>query len=179
VAAPHSNGQLSNAKPIISLRPAVATDAEEIARVRHSAIHRIAAAAYPPEAIEAWSGTLDERRYQRFRDVISGGEERIYIAEHASTVVGFGSVIPARNELRAVYVDGDWVRCGVGTAIVQCLEAVAREFGCTCLDLESSLNAKEFYLAHGYVELSQATHGLRDEYAMACVVMRKSIAIAS
>jgi putative acetyltransferase len=125
--------------------------------------------------IDAWAGALEERRYQRFRQVIGDGQEIMYVAEHQSKIVGFGSVIPANNELRAVYVDAHWVRCGVGSAILRQLEATARERGCPFLKLESSLNAREFYLAHGYVELARANHGVADDYEMACIVMRKRI----
>jgi GNAT superfamily N-acetyltransferase len=158
------------------MRPAVVSDAEAIARVRHSAINRIAADAYPKQAIDAWSGTLDERRYQRFREIIADGQELMYVAEHRSTIIGFGSVIPSRNELRAIYVDGDWVRCGVGAALLSQLESVARHLGCKCLELESSLNAWEFYSVHGFIELGRATRGASDAYEMACISMRKPLA---
>lgn len=155
------------------------SDAEFIARVRHSAINRIAVAAYPRELVDAWAGALDERRYRRFREVIAGGEELMYVAENRSTIVGFGSVIPTRNELRAIYVDGSWVRSGVGAAILKQLESVALKVGCEYLELQSSLNAKDFYLAHGYIELAQTTHGVGDAHDMACIFMRKQIACTS
>jgi GNAT superfamily N-acetyltransferase len=170
---------VSHEKPTLLLRPAVVADAEFIARVRYSAINRIAVAAYPRALVEAWAGALDERRYQRFRDVIAGGPELMYVAENRSAIVGFGSVIPTRNELRAVYVDGSWVRCGVGAAILKQLESVALKVGCEYLELQSSLNAKDFYLAHGYIELAQATHGVGDAYDMACIIMRKQFACAT
>jgi putative acetyltransferase len=162
-------------RPSLHLRPAAEADAEFIARVRHSAIREIAAAAYPREIIDAWSGPLTEARYQRFRQVIAGGSELMYVAEHQSRIVGFGSVIPAKNELRAIYVDPTWVRCGVGSAILRQLETVALESECRYLQLEASVNAKEFYLARGYIQLAEATHGVADDYAMACIVMRKPI----
>ena len=162
-------------KPALLLRPAVASDAEIIARVRHSAVNGIAVAAYPRELVDAWAGALDERRYRRFREVIAGGQELMHVAEHRSTILGFGSVIPTRNELRAIYVDASWVRCGVGAAILKQLESVALKARCPYLELESSLNAKDFYLAHGYVELAHATHGVGDAYDMACILMRKQM----
>jgi putative acetyltransferase len=162
-------------KPTLIIRPAIVSDAEVIARVRHSAITTIAADAYPKEAIDAWSGALDEHRFQRFRELIAGGQELMYVAEHRSKIIGFGSVIPSRNELRAIYVDGDWARCGVGAALLKQLELVARHVGCKYLELESSLNALEFYSVHGFIELARATHGVSDAYDMACISMRKPI----
>lgn len=163
-------------KPSLDLRPATEADAEFIARVRHSAIQEIAAAAYPREIIDAWSGPLTEAKYQRFREVICAGRELMYVAEHRSRIVGFGSIIPGNNELRAIYVDATWVRCGVGSAILRQLETVALECECQYLQLEASVNAKEFYLAGGYFQLAEATRGVGDHYAMACIVMRKPIA---
>jgi putative acetyltransferase len=163
---------------VFHVRPAMDADAEHIARVRYSAIQQIAASAYPRDTINAWSGPLNEEKVRQFRQVIAGGQELLHVAEHQSRIVGFGSIIPARNELRAIYVDAEWVRKGVGGAILHHLEGSALHSKCPHLQLEASVNAKEFYLAHGYVELQTATHGFGDNYTMACIVMRKSFARA-
>ncbi len=163
-------------KSVFHVRPVIEADAERIAHVRYSAIQQIAANAYSRDTINAWSGPLNEDKIQQLRQVIAGARELMCVAEHRSRIVGFGSIIPARNELRAIYVDTEWVRNGVGRAILQHLEATALDSKCPRLQLEASVNAKEFYLAHGYGELQTATHGVGDNYTMACVVMRKSIA---
>lgn len=161
---------------VYHVRPAIDADAEHIARVRHSAIQQIAANSYSRDTINAWSGPLNDDKIQQFRRVIAGAKELMCVAEHRSRIVGFGSIIPASNELRAIYVDAEWVRNGVGRTILHHLEAAALDCKCPHLQLEASLNAKEFYLAHGYVELQTATHGVGDSYTMACIVMRKRIA---
>ena len=63
---------------------------------------------------------------------------------------GLGALVVSRSELRACYVVPEAARSGVGTALVNEIERIAREHGLTHLQLESSINAEPFYRAVGY-----------------------------
>jgi hypothetical protein len=90
--------------PFPFIRVAVEQDAEAIARAHYSAVHETAVTSYPKHVLSDWAPPLDESRIQRFRAAIAGGHELFRVAEDHSGVVGFGSIVPAACELRAVYV---------------------------------------------------------------------------
>jgi putative acetyltransferase len=68
----------------------------------------------------------------------------VLVAESNSRIAGFGMIVPADEELRAVYVDPAFGRQGVGTAILHRLEQTARERSVDRLNLSSSINAEAF-----------------------------------
>jgi putative acetyltransferase len=164
-------------EPAYTLRLAAAADAEAMVRIHHAAVHETASACYPPEVLDAWASQLTEASYERMRQELATGDGRIdVVAELNSQIVGFGMVIPEGQELRAVYVDPQFGRRGVGAAILSHLEQLAIQCGIERLDLESSLNAEAFYSRHGYQVVERGMHRFRSGHQMACVVMTKSLA---
>lgn len=65
------------------------------------------------------------------------------------TMVGFA--LRARTTLALCYVVPGALHQGVGRALLQHVEAHAREVGLATLDLESTRTAEPFYRRHGYV----------------------------
>lgn len=116
------------------------------------------------------------------------------MAERERTVVGFGHLVPpaareaesadpvdpegpapAEGEVTAIYVHGDHAREGVGSALLEHLQRVARQQGLDALALTSSLNAVGFYERHGYERVREATHETTREAELDVVVMRKRL----
>lgn len=159
------------------VRPAVAADAAAIVAVHHAAVHRSAAAAYPRETLDAWSGPPGEARFRRMREVIEEGDELVLVAEvEGSRIVGFGAVIPRLEELRSLYVDPDAGGRGVGTRLLAALERLAVERGLARLTLNSSVNAEGFYRRAGYATVERGVHRLGSGHELACVRMVKAMA---
>ncbi len=69
-----------------------------------------------------------------------------------------GAILSKNAELRACYVAPEAARKGVGSALVLELEQVAREQGMAYLELDSSLTAEPFYVAHGYEVRGHGEH---------------------
>jgi len=157
----------------IKLKMADVSDAEDIMNIHFSAIHKTALPYYPNEIIENWACAKTPERLKQIIDAIQGGEEIFVVATRNGRTVGFGSIIPKRNELRAVYVHPDLGRQGVGTQIISVLERLAVERGLKELDLDASLNAERFYLKNGYSAMERGIHELRSGHKMPCVKMRK------
>jgi putative acetyltransferase len=155
------------------VRRGIETDAEGMARVHFEAVQGTARAFYPPEVIESWAQLPDQPRQEQFRRAISGGEEVFVVAEGDEGIVGFGSLAPGLQELRAVYVDPRVGRRGAGGRILAELERLAADHGIHVLHLDSSLNAEAFYARHGYEVVGRGTHRLSSGSEMACVSMRK------
>ena len=168
-------GLVSNEGTLIRIRPAVEADATGLSRVHFAAVRRTAAPFYPTDVIERWSPAPDERRREQFRSAIVGNDELFLVAERGGEVVGFGSIVPSSEELRAVYVHPDVGRSGVGGAILRGLEELAMARGLWRLQMDASLNAEAFYSRQGYEVIERGIHRMGAGVGMACVKMRKSL----
>lgn len=165
--------------PSIILRDAVVGDAAGMVRVHYRAVHVTAAGVYPPDVLRSWSPAPESSaRRGRFERALAAGEERFIVALTGEGLVcGFGVVLPAAGELRAIYVDPAFGRRGIGAAILARLERIAADRGCERLRLDASLNAEAFYSRHGYAVESRGTHRLADGAEMACVKMFKRLTL--
>ena len=65
-------------------------------------------------------------------------------------IVGWGSIYLNENVLAATFVDPDYTGQGIGRAIVEKLEAIARQEDVEELTVPASLNAVGFYETLGY-----------------------------
>lgn len=59
--------------------------------------------------------------------------------------------------IRAMYTHPEWVRCGVGTFLLELGESAARDAGFRTIELGSTVPGEPFYLARGYKEVSRDT----------------------
>jgi putative acetyltransferase len=157
------------------IRPATTADAEAIIDLHFAAVHETAATFYPREVLDTWSRQPDEARYQRIRDAVTKGEELFLVAQDASGVVGFGSIVPSAQELRAVYVHPKAGRRGVGARILAELERLAIDCDVSQLQMAASINAEAFYRRAGYEIVERGVHRLGGGVEMACVRMKKHL----
>ena len=91
-------------------------------------------------------------------------------------VLGFSSHRSDGEEHRtAVYVRGEAVRLGIGSALFRAAEAAAIGAGATSIHVDASLAAVEFYKANGFAEVGRGEHRLWSGRSMACVFMKKGL----
>ncbi len=163
----------------IVVRPARPGDGTAILVVHRRAIHEIACADYPNEVLAAWGPQLPEVALPQqgaiFDRKIELGEI-VLVADVDGVIAGFGEIAPASCLLVAVYVNPDFKRQGVGKALLRELERIAQEQSVPYLQMDSSLTAAPFYATHGYRNLGQGFHRLRNGGMMKCVKMRKDLA---
>ncbi len=160
----------------VHLRPGTVADANDLVRVHFVAIHGTASKAYPADVLFCWVvAPDDEQRCAVTRETIERGDELFVVAEVDGVVCGFGSIVPASEELRAVYVDPSIGGGGVGSAILRRLEELASDRGLPKLQMDASINAEGFYSKHGYAVSHRGMHRLADGVEMACVTMSKGI----
>jgi putative acetyltransferase len=72
------------------------------------------------------------------------------VAELDGRLVAFGQLDPRDGRLRALFVDADRQRRGVGAALLAEVEARAARRGCTRVHGAMSLNAVSFYTSAGF-----------------------------
>lgn len=153
---------------LIRLEPARPGDAGAIVAVHHAAIRGTAVSFNGPEVIDAWAPLLVRPEWvAALAARIASGEEEAVIARAGDAyVAGFGSIVPALAELRAVDVDPAHGRAGTGGLILRELERRARGHGLSELRMHASLNAEAFYRRHGYEVLGFGEHVLRSSVRM-------------
>lgn len=81
-------------------------------------------------------------------------EGRTYVAEEDGSVVGFATWARANGtiELEDLFVDPDWRRRGIATALVSRIVDVLRARGERCLEVTANPHAAGFYSAAGFVD---------------------------
>lgn len=157
----------------VFVRPLRDDEARTFLEIHGRSVRGLAAAHYAADVIAAWAGPApisDEtvRRFLRNPD-----HEIRLLAELNGQPVGLGAVVVDNTELRACYVVPEAARRGVGSALVQEMERIARDRGLTHLELHASVNAEPFYAALGYEAGERGDHILRSGLRMAAVKMRK------
>ena len=85
-------------------------------------------------------------------------EGRTYVAEEDGSVVGFATWAEADGtiELEDLFVDPDWRRRGVATALVSRIVDVLRAQGVECLEVTANPHAQGFYSAAGFIDCGTA-----------------------
>ncbi len=80
---------------------------------------------------------------------------RSLVAVVEGRVVGFASVDPVDDglELEALFVDPDWMRHRVGTALLAAVAERARRTGLSMITVDANVHAVEFYERAGFLEV--------------------------
>ena len=77
--------------------------------------------------------------------------------------------------IRAMYTHPSWIRCGVGSYLLELSEASARKAGFTTIELGATLPGEPFYLARGYRELSRVSALAMNGAANVVIKMTKAL----
>ena len=90
-------------------------------------------------------------------------EGRTHVAEEGGSVVGFATWAETDGgmELEDLFVDPNWMRRGIATALVTRIVDVLRSRGADTLEVTASPDALAFYRAAGFVDIgvTQTTFG--------------------
>lgn len=170
----------------VQVRPAEPDDANDVVAVHRAAVRELAASAYDDEVLEAWVAPLDPADYD-----LDPEDGRFLVAERPDRadagVVGFGEVrfeppeyvdADVDGEVRALYVAPEHARCGVGTALLSELHAVARDAGVDVLGALASVNAVPFYRSRGWEVVAERTHAFGGEVEAPAVELRAASSVA-
>jgi ribosomal protein S18 acetylase RimI-like enzyme len=159
------------------IRLATLEDAEAMMHCRLAAITVSAASAYSQDIVKDWAQTFSKSRIQGFQNAILSNNETLYVAIVDDRVVGFGCLIPNKQEVTGVYVHPDYGQRGIGRQLLKRMIQQAQEMKLRRLHLHASLNAVPFYSACGFTVIKQDVHRLRSGREMPCALMEKTLPV--
>ncbi|XRD81733.1 GNAT family N-acetyltransferase [Dyella halodurans] len=151
------------------IRKANLDDAPGIFALRREAILAQCRGHYPPRDLEIWtSGAMSEAFARRV-------EELFYVVDVDARMAGCGMIDLSTGKIDAVFVRPEYMRRGVGRAIMDHLEHLALRAGLAKLHLEATLNAAPFYLALGFQPEGDKLYRSSLGVSLACVSMSKPL----
>ena len=150
----------------VLIRLARSEDSNDIVRLQLNSLKNLSAQDYSPRQLQA---LLDSKRCPRSWD------ETIFIAEIDRQIVGFASLLKSHNIIGAVFVDPHFVRRGVGTKLLQFIEAKAINKNIKVLWVCSSLTGHAFYKANGYQTISKIKLYRNLATPIPCIRMKKRL----
>lgn len=131
------------------LRPYKPSDCSALARLFYETVHRVNAADYTPEQLDAWAtGQVDEAAWNE-----SFLRHTTFVAEADGTILGFGDM-DGTGYLDRLYVHHAHQREGIATAICDALEQAVPS---ACYTTHASITAKPFFMQRGYRVVRQQT----------------------
>ncbi|GAA0230956.1 GNAT family N-acetyltransferase [Halobacterium noricense] len=156
-----------------SIRPATEADAESILDLHVASIRAFGPERYRDEQVEAWATKpLGSAPY---RESVRNEFEHLVVAEVDDEIAGFGRLDYGNAVVDAVYVHPDFVRDGVGSALLSHLETEAAAKNIESLSLRASLNAVPFYEQAGYERVETVAHETTGGVELASVEMTKTL----
>lgn len=149
------------------------SDAEAFVQILRDSIREVASVDYPRAVIDGWAPEVTERSI-RFTVANPENELRV-VAEIDGQIVGIGATMIEKRQLRACYVSPVGLRKGVGTAIVNRLEEIAKENGLNRFELDATITAEPFYQKLGYTSVRRMRHQTSAGTDMDAVFMTKNL----
>lgn len=155
----------------MKIRKASDADKENISKLHISSIKRLCSKHYTDEQLNAWTSVLTPSVYDQAL------KEKLFLVAHDSNqeLKGLGILDIQNAEISAIYIHPDAVRNGIGTELLYELEKAARNSNVVKISVHSTLNARGFYLRHGYLEHGFTFYRLSNGEKLECVQMFKNL----
>jgi GNAT superfamily N-acetyltransferase len=109
-----------------------------------------------------------------------GKRKTLYGGDHtAGRDDSYGDPAVDAARIRAMYTHPAWVRCGIGSLLLDLGEAAAREAGFRTIELGSTLPGEPFYLARGYKEVQRVTNVAANGAENVVIKMIKNLSVST
>jgi N-acetylglutamate synthase-like GNAT family acetyltransferase len=141
----------------VSVRKAVESDAESACDVVRRSIKELCVADHrnDRDTLDAW---LENKTVAMFERLINAESKSCVVALRNDQICGFGHMNHT-GEVGLLYVAPEARFLGASTLMLAWLEEQAAGLGLNAVFLNSSLTAKRFYEARGYVQTDDPTPG--------------------
>ncbi len=144
-------------------------DFERMAELQELSIRKLLQQDYSTQQIEALATTQDIRRV--------GSLQLILLAKDdiEDRLVGFVAMVRGKPQIAGLYIHPQFVRQGVGSALLSTLMELACELGYRSLYVISSVTATSFYQANGFETIESLSWlYLRGQW-IRCILLRKAL----
>lgn len=142
--------------PDMLIRRSTLADQEQVAAFIRETILVVNLADYSPEHVRIWSSVITaEMLRERFASIIQ------FVAEEQGEIVGVADLRTHMTEVDFLYIHKDYIRQGIGSALLKQIEETARQVGLAQLRVTSSVTARSFFERHGFSLTSQAQKTLQ------------------
>ncbi|MCU0877408.1 MAG: GNAT family N-acetyltransferase [Pirellulaceae bacterium] len=127
------------------IRPFRAGEELTLREVFYASVHGLACRNYSAEQLAAWAPV----EYDREKWSARIRQNQPFVAEEHGQILGFADVQPD-GYIDQLFVAPQAAGQGVGSALLQAIEARAREQGIARLHSQVSLTAQSLFLRHGF-----------------------------
>jgi putative acetyltransferase len=155
----------------MKIRKASSADKDNISRLHVASISKLCVNHYSREQLSAWTSVLTPSAYDQAL------KEKVFLVAYDSQqdLLSIGILDVGSAEVSAIYIHPDAARKGVGSKLLNELEKIARRSKVFKITVYSTLNAKGFYMAHGYLEQELTLHNLSNGSKLECIRMFKNL----
>ena len=154
---------------MLEIKRATPEDANAAFDIRREAIRNQCIGAYTAEQMARWTRGSADDGYSTLM------EKPFYLGWVNDEPVATGMLDLDNNEVGALFVLPQFTGRGYGKAMLDHLEALARELELAEVVLDATLNAASFYRAYGYVGDEQAIYHSPSGLQLACIPMKKRV----
>ncbi|MCL1141596.1 GNAT family N-acetyltransferase [Shewanella gaetbuli] len=152
------------------IRKARLSDAQQAFDIRNRAIMSQCISAYGLKAMQKWTdGDLPSAFAEAF------AANGYVMLNSSNTIIATGMIDLQRGFVDALFVEPDYLNLGIGRKMLNYLEQLALNKGVKQLTLESTLNAKAFYQACGFMGDEVSVYHSPRGFDLDCVVMTKQL----
>jgi putative acetyltransferase len=143
----------------VALRPYLPADGRACAAIFRAAIEEIASEDYSQAQCEAWAAAADDEAAfaKALADMLT------LVATEDGETIGFASLKGA-DHIEMVYVDPEFARQGVGAALLDAMERIARGRGATKLTADVSDTARPLFDRRQFVAERRNIKPLDEEW---------------
>ncbi|MBF0585304.1 GNAT family N-acetyltransferase [Prosthecochloris sp. N3] len=135
----------------MNVRKATDEDADHIVRIFHDTVHTVNLGDYTREQVDAWSPEMPDPEAWTSHRLCT---RSTFVADDNGILAGFGE-LERDGHIDGFYCHHQYQRQGVGSALLHRIEQEAISAGLRRLFTESSITARPFFAAHGFVVLNQ------------------------
>ena len=155
----------------MKIRKACSSDKDDILKLHITSIRKLCVNHYTRDQLNAWIGVLTPSVYDQAL------KEKVFLVAYDSPqdLLGIGILDVKIAEVSAIYIHPDATGKGVGSKLLNELEKIARKSNIFKLTVYSTLNAKGFYMVHGYSEQELTFHNLSNGSRLECIRMVKNL----
>lgn len=138
---------------MISIREATLSDAASASTVLCASIADLCGRDHRgnPNVIDLWTRN---KTPAAFCDWITTSEDTLYVAQIDGTIVAVGG-IDSESSITLIYVAPHQTKKGVGKTMLRYLEGSLKNRGVCIAHLTSTLTARDFYTASGWIETGE------------------------